>query len=43
MCLIEIEVEIKICMINERGMVEGLLRFCVKRKYENVVTGVWRV
>jgi len=34
---------IKICMINERGMVEGLLQFCVKGKYENVATGVLRV
>jgi hypothetical protein len=34
---------IKICMINERDMVEGLPQFCVKGKYENVATGVLRV
>jgi len=25
---------IKKCIINERGMVEGLLQFCVRAKYE---------
>jgi len=25
---------IKICIIDERGMVDGLLQFCVKGKYE---------
>ena len=34
---------IRICMINECGMVEGLLQFYVKGKYENVATGVLRV
>jgi hypothetical protein len=34
---------IKICIINEGGMVEGLLQFCVRAKYETVAAGVWRV
>ena len=34
---------IKICMINERVVVEGLLQFCMEGKYETVATGVLRV